>query len=223
MAVPDLLIVTHSQFLDPALQLASFRSENDQLDVQVTTVDEIYNEFSSGRQDMSAIRDYVRYLYQKDNKLKYLLLFGRSSFDYKNITENNTNFVPTYQSRNSVDPIYSYNSDDYFGFLDDEEGTWSEELSGTGGHFLDIGVGRLPVTTRQEAQDVVSKLIHYAANPLTLGNWKQDIYYFADDGDFNLHQRDADQLATMVDTSSSEFNVHKIYMDAFPSRANSQR
>ena len=66
---------------------------------------------------------------KKDDQLKYLLLFGRSSFDYKNFTEGNTNFVPTYQSRNSVDPIYSYNSDDYFGFLDDDEGMWTEELS----------------------------------------------------------------------------------------------
>ncbi len=216
LSVPDLLIVTHWLFLDQAQQLAAFRSQNEEIDVQVVTVDEIYNEFSSGRQDVTAIRDFVRYLYQKDNKLKYLLLFGRSSFDYKNVTERNTNFVPTYQSRNSVDPIYSYNSDDYFGFLDDDEGMWTEELSGIGGHFLDIAVGRLPVTTRQAAQDVVDKLIHYGSNPVTLGSWKQDIYYVADDGDFNLHQRDADQLATMVDTTSTEFNVHKLYMDAFP-------
>jgi hypothetical protein len=216
LSVPDLLIVTHSLFLDQALQLAAFRSEHDEIEVAVVTTDEVYNEFSSGRQDITAIRNFVKYLYRKDDKLKYLLLFGRSSFDYKNITEGNTNFVPTYQSRNSVDPIYSYNSDDYFGFLDDDEGMWTEELSGAGGHLLDIAVGRLPVTSRQEAQDVVNKLIHYASNPITLGSWKQDIYYLADDGDFNLHQRDADQLATMVDTSSAAFNVHKIYMDAFP-------
>ena len=216
LSVPDLLIVTHSLFLDQALQLAAFRSQHDEIEVAVVTTDEVYNEFSSGRQDVTAIRDLVKYLYRKDDKLKYLLLFGRGSFDYKNITENNTNFVPTYQSRNSVDPIYSYNSDDYFGFLDDDEGMWTEELSGAGGHLLEVAVGRLPVTSNQQAQDVVNKLIHYASNPMTLGSWKQDIYYLADDGDFNLHQRDADQLATMVDTSSTEFNVHKIYMDAFP-------
>jgi hypothetical protein len=117
--VPNLLIVTHPSFLVEAERLASFRSQNDQLDVQVVTTDQVFNEFSSGRQDVTAIRDYARYLYQKNTKLRYLLLFGRSSFDYKNITEKNTNYVPTYQSRNSIHPIYSYNSDDYFGFLDE--------------------------------------------------------------------------------------------------------
>ncbi len=216
MRVPNLLIVAHPMFTIEAERLAAFRTQNDLLEVQVVTPQEIYNEFSSGGQDVTAIRDFARYLYQRSSDLKYLLLFGRCSFDYKNIIQNNTNYVPTYQSRNSVDPIYSHNSDDYFGFLDEDEGIWSEELSGVGGHILDISVGRLPVTTVQEARGVVDKLIHYASSPATLGSWRQDIYYVADDGDFNLHQRDADRLATMVDTSNQDFNVHKIYMDAFP-------
>jgi hypothetical protein len=214
--VPDLLIVTHPNFKSAAERLATFRSQHDQLEVLVVTPEEIYNEFSSGRQDISAIRDFARFMHLKDQKLKYLLLFGRSSYDYKNITSRNTNYVPTYQSRNSLDPIYSYNSDDFFGFLDDQEGEWDESLSGSGGHILDITVGRLPVTSATEAHAVVDKLIHYASNEASLGSWRQDIYYVADDGDFNLHQRDADQLATMVDTSNQDFNVKKIYMDAYP-------
>ncbi len=216
MEIPNLLIVAHPRFLSEAERLAAFRAQNDQLEVQIVTPQEIYNEFSSGRQDVTAIRDLVRHLHQRSADFKYLLLLGRCSFDYKNITENNTNYVPTYQSRNSVDPIYSYNSDDYYGFLDEDEGNWFEELSGTGGHVLDISVGRLPVTTVQEAQGVIDKLIHYSSNTAALGSWRQDIYYVADDGDFNLHQRDADQLATMVDTTYQDFNVNKIYMDAFP-------
>lgn len=216
MEVPDMLIVTHATFLPQAERLAAFRALNDRLKVSVVTTNEIYNEFSSGRQDVTAIRDLVKHLYEKSDHLKYLLLFGRCSYDYKNVTEDNTNFVPTYQSRNSTDPIYSYNSDDYFGFLDQDEGVWSEELSGAGGHLLDISVGRLPVTTRSEAAAVVDKLIHYATNNSSNGSWRKDIYYVADDGDFNLHQRDADRLATMVDTANQDFNVNKIYMDAYP-------
>ncbi|MGI9551289.1 MAG: type IX secretion system sortase PorU, partial [Aurantibacter sp.] len=214
--VPNLLIVSHPLFLAEAERLAAFRSQNDQLDVQVVTPEEIYNEFSSGRQDVTAIRDFARFLYLKDERFRYLLLFGRCSYDYKNITDNNTNYVPTYQSRNSVDPIYSYNSDDYYGFLDDDEGTWSEELTVGGGHLMDIGVGRLPIATINQSRDIVDKLIHYGSSESSLGSWRQDIYYVADDGDFNLHQRDADHLATMVDTANQDFNVNKIYMDAFP-------
>ncbi len=213
---PQLLIITHQGWRAQAEQLAAFRAQNDQLSVSVVTPEEIYNEFSSGAQDVTAIRDYLKYLYEKDPVLKYVLLFGRCSYDYKNVTNNNSNFVPTYESRNSLDPIFSHNSDDYFTFLDADEGSWEENLSGTGGHLMDISVGRLPVSTPSEAQVVVDKLIHYATNPATLGSWRQDIYYVADDGDFNLHQRDADQLATMVDTASQDFNVNKIFLDAFP-------
>ncbi|MDH3710393.1 MAG: type IX secretion system sortase PorU [Cyclobacteriaceae bacterium] len=213
---PDLLIVANHQWKVEADRLAAFRQQNDQLSVRVVTPQEIYNEFSAGAQDVTAIRDYVRYLYEKEPVLKYLLLFGRCSFDYKNITDDNTNFVPTYQSRNSLDPIFSHNSDDYFAFLDDDEGQWDESLSGIGGHIMDISVGRLPATNLQEAQIIVDKLIHYATDTATLGSWRQDIYYIADDGDFNLHQRDADQLATLVDTANQEFNVNKIFLDAFP-------
>ena len=216
MPVPDLLILAHPLFEAEANQLAAFRAQNDQLEVQVVSLQEVYNEFSSGRQDVAAIRDLVKHLHNRSPKLNYLLLFGRCSYDYKNITQNNTNFVPTYQSRNSLDPIFSYNSDDFYGFLDEDEGYWSEELNGTGGHLLDISVGRLPVKTVQEAQAVVNKLIHYDSSPSSLGSWRQDIYYIADDGDFNLHQRDADQLATLVDTTNQDFNVNKIYLDAFP-------
>ena len=88
--------------------------------------------------------------------------------------------------------------------------------------MLDIAVGRLPVTSRQEAQDVVNKLIHYASNPITLGSWKQDIYYLADDGDFNLHQRDADQLATMVDTSQRRIQCTQDLYGCFSTRTNTQ-
>ncbi|GAI18356.1 unnamed protein product, partial [marine sediment metagenome] len=61
---PELLIVTHSDFLSEADRLADFRETNDGLSVKVVTVEQIYNEFSSGSQDVTAIRDYVKYLYE---------------------------------------------------------------------------------------------------------------------------------------------------------------
>ncbi len=213
---PDLLIITHPSWRQQAERLADFRASHDGLTTLVVTPEEIYNEFSSGSQDVTAIRDYVRFLYQKSTQLKYLLLFGRGSYDYKDIRTGNTNYVPTYQSRNSLDPIFSHNSDDFFTFLDAEEGMWREQLSGSGGHIMDISVGRLPVTSSQQARTVVDKLIHYATSPESLGRWRQDIYYIADDGDFNLHQRDANHLADLVDTASHNFNVHKVFLDAFP-------
>ncbi len=209
----ELLIVTHPNFKAQADQLASFRSNNDNIPSRVVLIDQVFNEFSSGRQDVTAIRDYVRYLY-KNGKIKYLLLFGRGSYDYKNTISGNTNFVPIYESRNSLHPLDTYASDDYFGFLEDEEGEWAE-VSG-GNHTMDIGVGRLPVRNTQEAEAVVNKLINYATNEHTLGDWKNNVVFVADDGDFNLHQRQADELTVYVDTTYTAFNPNKFYLDDFP-------
>ena len=214
---PELVIISYPEFRTEAQRLADFRSQHDGLATKVVSPSEIYNEFSSGAQDVTAIRDYLKYIFEQGGEqLRYVLMFGRCSYDYKEYTRDNTNFVPTYQSRNSLHPIFSHSSDDYFGFLDADEGVWDEDLSGSGGHLLDIAVGRLPLTTNEEAKVVVDKLINYSSNHNTLGSWRQDIYYIADDGDFNLHQRDADLLADLVDTAAVTYNVRKIFLDAFP-------
>ncbi|WOK05519.1 type IX secretion system sortase PorU [Imperialibacter roseus] len=211
--VPDLVIVAHKNFLSEANRLANFRRSNGGLDVRVVTVQQVYNEFSSGMQDISAIRDYMKYLYDAvPGKLKYLLLFGDASFDYKARTENH-NFVPVYESRESLDQILSFSSDDYFAFLDDHEGEWVEQTSGD--HIADIGVGRLPVWTAKQAAEVVDKIIGYSTDPAGVGSWRNDLYFVADDGDFNIHLRDADRLADYVDTAYVQFNIKKIYLDAF--------
>jgi len=212
----DLLIITHPQFVSEAERLADFRKNNDGLTVQIATIDHIYNEFSSGKQDVTAIRDYIRNIYNKGSngdRIKNVLLFGKGSFDYKDRLDRNTNFVPVYSSRNSLHPISSYSSDDFYTFMDEEEGEWPE--SGNDNHLMDIGIGRLPVKSPEEARIVADKLINYSTNFETLGNWRNEIIYVADDGDNNLHQKDAEKLATLVDTSYTQFNVNKIYIDAF--------
>ena len=210
---PDFVIVTHPSFLPEAQRLAQFRSGNDGLEVLVVTTKQIYNEFSSGSQDVSAIRNFMRYLYDGGENLKYLLLFGESSFNYKDFGIGSTNKVITYQSRNSLHPIFSYASDDYFGFLDEGEGEWVESFAGD--HIIDIGVGRFPCNTLDEARALVDKTIYYSTAQSTFGEWRNEIFFVADDGDGNQHQEDADELATEVDTAYSQFNVNKIYTDAF--------
>jgi len=212
----DFLIITHPLFLTEAERLANFRSSFDGLDVAVVTVDQIYNEFSSGKQDVSAIRDFVKYIYDQgigEERLQSVLLFGKGSFDYKDRIDRNTNFVPIYSSRNSLHPISSFSSDDFYTFMDDEEGEWVE--SGNGNHLMDLGVGRLPVKTQDESRVMVDKLIRYSSSKEALGEWRNELIFVADDGDNNLHQRDADKLATLVDTSYTQFNINKIYVDAF--------
>lgn len=218
--VPDLVIVTSEISRKQANRLADFRRQNDKLAVQVVSTQEVYNEFSSGKQDITAIRDFAKFLYDRNPlKMKYLLLFGDACYDYKkriNIVENETKeiYIPTYESRESLNPINSYNSDDYFGFLENNEGEWIE--NSTGNHTLEIGIGRLPVKSVQEAKNIVDKLIYYSSSKNTLGNWRSKIAFVADNGDGNIHQSDADTFAQIIEKKAPNYQTDKIYVDAFP-------
>jgi hypothetical protein len=216
---PDFLIVTAPVWQKQAQKLADFRHQNDGLEVAVVTTAQIYDEFGSGQSDPTAIRDLARYLYERQpGKLRYLLLFGDASYDFKNNLKalsplEMTYFVPAYESRESAHPVLSFSSDDYFGFLKKEDGEWTEDYSGN--HTLDIGVGRLPVKTIAEAEAVLNKLTRYNTKR-SRGNWRQKIAFIADDGDGNLHQMDADYLSKIVAKTTSTYDLRKVYVDAFP-------
>ena len=208
--IPDLVIISHPDFKSEAERLGQLRRDHDKLEVSVVTPKQVFNEFGSGSPDPTAIRDFMKYLYDQDQqKLKYLLLFGKGTYDYKNKYRKHNNFVPVYESRNSLHPLKTYSSDDYFGFLDDDEGEWIESLDGD--LILELGIGRLPVTNVTEAQYVVNKYINYETNSETQGSWRNNVYFVADDGDFNIHQNQAERLAVLVDSSFPQFKVKKIY------------
>ncbi len=215
LPVPNLVIISPPAFLSEAQRLATFRRVHDGLTTVVVTPQQIYNEFSSGRQDITAIRDFMKMLYDKDSQaLRYLLLLGDASYDYKNRVPNNSNWVPVYEARESLHPIDSYSSDDYYGFLEDGEGEWRETGFG-GDHDLEIGIGRLPVKNLSEARVVVDKLITYGSNENARGNWRNQLSFIADDGDQNVHQRDADNIAESLEAQYPNYLVNKLYMDAF--------
>ena len=214
ISTPTFLIITHPDFLSQANRLADFRRQNDNMTVAVVTTEQVYNEFSSGKQDVSAIRNYAKFLYDKSSELKYLLLFGKGSYDYKNVLTENRNFVPIYQSYNSLHPLDTYASDDYYGFMEEDEGAWLE-ING-GNHTLDIGVGRFPVSTLEEARVMVDKVIRYTTDPRSLGAWRNETVFVADDGDSNLHHGQADELSSFVETTFNDYNTNKLYLDAFP-------
>ncbi|MCY7359720.1 MAG: C25 family cysteine peptidase, partial [Rudanella sp.] len=215
---PNLLIVVSPPFRAEAERLAAFRRSHDGLTVLVLTTRQLYNEFASGQADPTAIRDAARYFSKKlPNTLRYLLLFGDATYDYRNLSglmnaAQIANTVPVYESRESLHPVLSYSSDDYFGFLKDTDGEWVE--TNAGDLRLDIGVGRLPVKSTDEARTVVDKLIRYASDKTLNGDWQTRLSFVADDGDANIHQFDADQLARTVETQTP-FRPQRIFLDDF--------
>ncbi len=216
---PEYIVITSEYLLEQAQELANYRAQQG-LNTILVTQNQILNEFSGGVTDPTAIRDFVKFLW--DNALangqplpENLLLFGDTTYDTKKVIEASfTNHVLTYESAESIHRISSYGTDDYFGLLDDGEGLFrfSERV--------DIGIGRIPAQTRAEAAVAVDKIYRYE-NPTNNGDW-QNLFTFAGDDDFpdrtrnkDLHVLNADGTATRMDLNEPGARLKKIYLFAY--------
>lgn len=206
----DLIILHHGDFVDAANRLAEHRRNFSGYTVSVIDINLVFNEFSNGRLDPTAIRDFTRMVANRDPEFKYLLLIGDGSYDYRNITPNllDHNFIPVYETDESLDPINGFPSDDYYVLVSDGEGG---NLKGA----IDIAVGRLPVTTAEMANAVIDKIIDYDTNKAALGDWRLKVAFAADDEDTNLHVRQANKLADSVELHNPVYNQTKIYFDTY--------
>jgi hypothetical protein len=213
---PDAVFIYHSSLKGQTERLAAHRRSFSNMTVDAIDVADIYNEFSSGNEDVTAIRNFCKMLYEREtatNKFTHILLFGLGTFDYKSLGDsrtpaNNPNLIPVYETSESMHPINTYTSDDYFGLLDNTESMASFGL-------LDIAVGRLPASNESEATVFVDKIINYDTNHDFMQDWKNRLCFVADDGDNNLHLYDAEGVANIAAAEDSVYNIDKIYLDAF--------
>jgi Peptidase family C25/FlgD Ig-like domain len=211
----DLLIVYHKEFENAVKLLADHRRTVSGLKVETAEVSQIYNEFSSGALDPSAIRDFAAILYNRSKRFKYMLLMGDGSFDYKGLANKNatglqkSDYIPVYESTYSLSGLNSFPSDDYYALLSDTEG--ADDLLGD----LDIAVGRIPCKNSDEATGVVAKILNYD-NKKTYGDWRNRALFLADNGDGALHLDGANSIADQVIAQHKNLNVDKLFIDAFP-------
>lgn len=217
----DMVIIAPPAFSAQAERLAEEHRTRDGLRVDVVNPEPIYNEFSSGTPDATAYRRFMKMFYDRKTSdadaPKYLLLFGDGVYDNRGITSevsklSRQNMLLTFQSQESLN-IYSYVTDDYFGFLDDEEG---RNLSAD---KLDIGVGRFPVRTLDEATRTVDKVILYMDNK-QLGAWKNRVAFVADDGSASdgyatYHMSQSNTEADYIEDNHPEFLVNKVFFDTY--------
>ncbi|AWW32322.1 peptidase C25 [Echinicola strongylocentroti] len=207
-----LIIITAPSLLFQVNKLADHKRKKG-ISTAVVTTQEIYDAYNYGTRDVTAIRNFLADHYHKNKTLEHVLLFGKGTFDYKNNSAGRPNLVPVYSSRNSLHPLTSYSSDDYYGFLEFGQGEWAE--SEQGDLSLSIGVGRIPVINFEEARNVVEKIIHYENHPLQLGEWKRKMLFVADDGDNNIHLRHSETHATTIHQNSPSYQIDKLYLDGF--------
>ncbi len=213
----DMVIISPASLISAAQELAAAHERYDGLKTIVVTDQQIFNEFSSGTPDATAYRWLMKMLWDRGakngTKPGYLLLFGDGTYDNRKILSNSgQNTLLTYQSKNSVKETSAYATDDYFTWMDDSEG--NNDIIAT----MDISVGRLPVNTIEEAQNAINKIIRYIRDE-SIGSWKTQLCFLADDGDANLHTKASDRAAESVRKANPSFTVKKLYLDAYPQEA----
>jgi hypothetical protein len=201
------LIITREDFVSQAERLASYHVNNSNLTANVVPLSQIYNEFGSGAPDVTAIRDFVKYLYDNAStdalKIKYLCTFGDSSYDYK--------IVPVYLAYESFDLVNSYVTDDYYGMMDSQEGEM------TSFDKQDVATGRILASNAAQARIVVDKILNYYDSS-SFGNWHNLVTLVSDDMDVAnefVFQKDLDAIAEEIKEQRPELNIKKIYSDAY--------
>ncbi|MDY7395406.1 type IX secretion system sortase PorU [Aureibaculum sp. 2210JD6-5] len=211
----DYVIITQDYLMTEAERLAEYHRANSNLTVQIINLDHIYNEFSSGSHDLTAIRDFVRHLYlnasTEESRIKYVCLFGDASYDFKDRINDNNNIVPSFQSFESFDLARSYVTDDYYGMMDENEGNLSNSDK------QDVATGRFPITTLAEAKATVDKTLNYYKAE-SFGDWRNRIALVADDPDVASEfvlQETVEKMADTIKNRRPIFNLTKIYADAY--------
>ena len=213
------IVVTCKDFLDAANTFKNYKENNAPVPISTYVVDiqQIYNEFSCGVQDPTALRDYLKFAY--DNwqiRPQYVMLLGKGTYDYKNIENYNDNFVPTWQTEQSLIMVYygdSYTTDDFFC-----------RVSGTDSK-PDIAIGRVTCTTPGEAGNYLNKVMDYELNQAK-GDWRNLITLVSDDGykgnkyEGNMHTEPSENLANIYFPASFSFN--KIYSASYPEEITGQ-
>ncbi|MEY4273703.1 MAG: hypothetical protein RL638_651 [Bacteroidota bacterium] len=218
----EMIIIASPALQKEAEKLASYKSLQRNIPTTHLSTSEIYQDFSGGKQDVTAIRNFIAYqANKKESKLKYVIILGDASIDYKGQNVVSTAiekscFVPTYQSSESFQPLLSYASDDYFGITGSNSGNWDQGPSPQNADIR-IAIGRIPAKNSQEANMFINKLIDYEQKGY---NRVPQFAWVADDGDANIHMQDAEDFSDLLLKELVPGQQHKVYLDQFPIQQN---
>lgn len=212
-----IIVPANGKLTAQAQRLADAHTAKDSLRCIVVRADQIYNEFSSGTPDATAYRRFLKMLYDKAetaaDRPKNVCLFGDGYWDNRMVTaglakKNPNDYLLCYESVGSLSHTDSYVMEEYITLLADGKGISPLKEK------PDCGVGRISATTTSEARGVVDKLIRYINNEET-GSWKNTVCFLADDGNSNIHMKDADDDVTIIESLYPDYRIRKIYWDSY--------
>ena len=210
----DYIIITPSIFEAQAERLKTLREEqvpfDEQLNVEIVFIEDIYNEFSAGTQDAAAIKHFLHYVYfyWGAPTLRYVLFLGDTDYDFRNITGQSKMIIPSFQKDGNTD-VSSYSTDDRYTHI--ASGEWDR--------LPDIAIGRLPAQTNDQLEIMIDKIISYELTPEP-GIWRNTVTLVADDPlrpsrtrvEYE-HIRDTEGLARIMPSS---MHVNKVYLTEYP-------
>jgi len=198
----DFIIITHRDFYDQAMALKNLREGWDELQTMVVKISDIYDEFSWGLFDPTAIRDFLKYAH--DNWARspsYVLLLGDGDYDYKNIINpTDENWIPPYEGVGRA-------TDDWYTYISGDD------------RYMDMAIGRIPVRSPEEAEDVIEKIIQYETDPF-MGSWRNTITLVADDEISPDSQSETEHIYGSEEIARKclprSFDLKKIYLTEYP-------
>lgn len=220
LPTPDMVIISPSEYLNASERLAEMHRKTDGMIVHVLTPQAIYNEFSSGTPDVGAFRKMLNMWYRRSQdspegpQTRYCLIMSKPTYDNKMVTSSVKSAgyprVPIWQSPTGNTLSSSYSTDDFIGMLD-------YDMSGLSQARIHVAVGRLPVTSVVEAEQMVDKIINYVTNP-EYGSWRNHVMLVADDQDNGAHMTQMENVYTRLTSEGNGkgFIYDKVYFDAYP-------
>jgi hypothetical protein len=198
----DHIIIAPNEYLNVASKFISHRTNSIFASLEV-----IYDEFSGGNADPMAIRNFIDWTQNNWQSPKpiYIFILGDADYDYRNITGNSNNIVPTVE----VGVIGSYATDD--------------RLAAINGRIPEVAIGRFPARTVAEAENYIDKLIEFETNP-EFGLWRQRVTLIADDAarpedtisELNTGKSHTINSEILADIIPPTIETYKLYMMEFP-------
>lgn len=222
----QVIVITHKDLLPSAEKFRDYRTEQSNMSVSVVTTEQIFNEFGSGLQDVTAIRDFIAFAYHNwEQKPEYVVLWGDGNFEFtpkysvklstgkssiEMISSRNINYVPPYElfdpDTGFFDERDSYSTDDFFvKIVGDDD-------------LIDLAIGRMPINP-DNGLWVVDKIDHYE-NQSSNDSWRTTITMIADDSysrDYNDGNDFTDQSEVIAKYYiPDDFMLNKIYLVEYP-------
>lgn len=218
----ELVVVAHPSLLSEAQRIATLHEIFDDISTITVTDRQVYNEYSSGKQDPMALRTFLRDLKARHpgEPPRWMLLMGSGTYDNRHLLGgDNVPTVVTYETPYSFDEDgVSYCSDDIMGYL-------SPNGRGANNETMEVSIGRLPAKSLAEARHMVNKIEGYLTRRDLLtngerGDWRNYVTLLADDADpgrptDSAFAHSSEVVASNINRNYPQLNIDKIYADSY--------